>query len=274
MLPQTTTSSKSHTPALILSSALPPIPGKIVEKIRTGAYVDLKDMLSDNMALKKRLDEVGAMNHLQLSSKYREIQDPLSWVYCFLSFIVAKVDDPLSRQLIAYTQLVLDLARRHGGKGWLSYDCLFREHMAAGSKDKWEELNPSLMASTVLGSSDTQHRFCSACMSSDHNKQECSFSSMDPNVSRTNALNTGPSLNRSNSPLLARPSFRAKPYNVPTRPRNDICRRFNRGTCYSSACKYDHICNSCQRPGHSAIECKVKPDTPIKAGTAELPTNK
>ena len=77
--------------------------------------------------------------------------------------------------------------------------------MAAFSKDKWEEFNPSLRASTVLGSSDTQHRFCSACMSSDHNKQECALSSMDPNVSRTNALNAGPSLNCSNSPLLACP---------------------------------------------------------------------
>ena len=82
-------------------------------------YVDLKDMLSDNVALKKRLDEVGAINHLQLSSKYREIQYPLSWVYCFLGFIAAKVDDPFSLQLIAYTQLVLGLAIRHVGKGWL-----------------------------------------------------------------------------------------------------------------------------------------------------------
>ena len=51
-----------------------------IVKIRTGEYVDLKDMLSDNVnvALKKRMDEVGATNHLQLSSKYPKIQDPLS----------------------------------------------------------------------------------------------------------------------------------------------------------------------------------------------------
>ena len=72
-------------------------------------------------------------------------------------------------------------------------------------------------------------------MSSDHNKQECALSSIDPNVSRTNALNAGPSLNCSNSPLLACPSYCAKPYNVSTCPRNDICQHFNRGTCYSSA---------------------------------------
>ena len=115
--------------------------------------------------------------------------------------------------------------------------------MAAFSNDKWEEFNPSLMASTVLGSSNTQHRFCSAFISLDHNKQECTLSSMDPNVSRTNALNAGPSLNRSNSPLLARPSYRAKPY-VSTRPRNDICQRFNKGTCYSSAINNNrHISN-------------------------------
>ena len=146
--------------------------------------------------------------------------------------------------------------------------------MAAFSKGKWEEFNPSLMASTVLGSSNTQHRFCSACISSDHNKQECALISIDPNVSATNTLNAGPSLNRSNSPYLAHPSFHAKPYNVSSRLRIDICQRFNRGTCYSSAIKYDHICNSCQRPGHSAIECKGKPATPINAGTAELPINK
>ena len=128
-------------------------------------------MLSDNVTLKKRLDEVGTINQLQFSSKYHEIQDPLSWVYCFLSFIVAKVDDPLSQQLIAYTQLVLGLARRHGGVDWLSYDCLFRKHMAACSKDKWKEFKPSLRASTVLGSSDTQYLFCSACMSSDRNSK-------------------------------------------------------------------------------------------------------
>ena len=58
---------------------------------------------------------------------------------------------------------------------------------------------------------------------------------MDPNVSRTNALNAGPSLNHSNSSLLACPSYCAKPYNVSTCPRNYICQRFNRDTCYSSA---------------------------------------
>ena len=161
------------------------------------------------------------------------------------------------------------------GKAGCSYDCLFRKHITAFSKDKWEKFNPSLRASTVLGSSDTHHQFCSAYMSSDHNKQECTLSSIGPNVSRTNALNAGPSLNRSNSPLLARPSYHAKPYNVSTRPRNDICQRFNMGTCYSSAIKYDHICNGCQCPDHSAIECKGKPETPIKAETAELlPINK
>ena len=42
---------------LILSSVLPPIPAKAVDRIRAGSFVDLKELLPDNMALLQRLQE-------------------------------------------------------------------------------------------------------------------------------------------------------------------------------------------------------------------------
>ena len=60
-----TTTPLSVTPAaslkaspLILSPALPPIPANLVEKILKGENLELKELLPDNVALWKKLDEV------------------------------------------------------------------------------------------------------------------------------------------------------------------------------------------------------------------------
>ena len=86
------------------SSALPPIPGKIVEKVKQGAYVELKELLADNLALLQRLKELGLTGHQSTNapSKLREIQDPLKWVFCFMALIAAKSDHQEIRDLLAY----------------------------------------------------------------------------------------------------------------------------------------------------------------------------
>ena len=45
---------------MLLSIYFPPIPGKLVTKIRAGAFIDMKDMLPDNMALLRQLDNFSA----------------------------------------------------------------------------------------------------------------------------------------------------------------------------------------------------------------------
>ncbi len=67
-----------------------------------------------------------------------------------LSFLTVKVPHLEARQIIAYMQIVIDLAQKHAGPGWLSYDALFRQHMNIGGISRWNELNTSLMAATVL----------------------------------------------------------------------------------------------------------------------------
>ena len=42
-------------------SSLPPIAGKVVEAIQAGHYVDFKDLLPDNVALKQRVIDAGIL---------------------------------------------------------------------------------------------------------------------------------------------------------------------------------------------------------------------
>ena len=244
---------KSQLP-ILLSPALPPIPARVVEKIRAGAFVEMRELLPDNVALLQRLQETSLPGHPPPAnpSRLRDIRDPLSWAACFMAFVAAKVDSPETRELMAYGKIIIALAQRHGGLGWAAYDALFRQQVAAGAEAAWSQLNPSLMAATVLGAAGEQSpRPCSHCRASDHKSQECALAPLDPNQ----------------APNAARSAARYRPY----RQQEEVCRQFNRGTCTASLCKFEHICSSCQRPGHGSHECRRVSAKPTGSETSLPP---
>ena len=139
----------SRTTPLVLSSALPPIPGKVAEAIRAGHYVDFKDLLPDNVALRQRVVDTEILGSSNQNLRLREVGDVETWL---LAFVAAKVESPETRELMAYGQIILILARKHGGMGWKTYDTHFRQLMGAGHTLPWTKLNPSMMAADVLQS--------------------------------------------------------------------------------------------------------------------------
>ena len=230
------------TAPLVISPALPPMPGKIIEKIQKGLFVDFKEFLNDNILLLQKLQDIGQANPALSAaqpflsgSKLRDVPNPLSWASCFLAFLAAKTNCEEARELAAYGMIVLHLARKHGGSGWLLYDRQFRQQRAAGATMPWTEINPSLMAATVLSNSGgLQPRSCPHCLSPDHSKEECALASLE-----------GPS---NSAPVGSR---RPWPYKPPDR-------RFNKSGCKSAECRYDHICSGCHKPGHPIADCRSK----------------
>ena len=76
--------AKSTTPFL-LSKGLPPIPATFVAKIKKGDFVDMAELLRDNIEAERRCSKEsgsGASTGQQSQSR-REIPDILSWVQCF-----------------------------------------------------------------------------------------------------------------------------------------------------------------------------------------------
>ena len=68
------------TAPLVLASALPPKPGRAVEKISKGQFIDFKELLNDNIALVSQLRELGAVASSASShSRLRDVTDPLTW---------------------------------------------------------------------------------------------------------------------------------------------------------------------------------------------------
>ena len=67
--PQQAAMSRKAQP-LIISSALLPIPARMVEKIRNGSFVELKELLSDNVALVQRIQETTAGRKTPVSTHH------------------------------------------------------------------------------------------------------------------------------------------------------------------------------------------------------------
>ena len=240
---------------LIISPALAPISAKVVEKAHSRALVDFKEFLVDNTLLVQRLQELGQAGSIPIASeplisnsRMREVSDPLMWALCFLAFMAARTSHDETRDLAAYGMVVLQLARKHGGSGWLLYDRQFRLQQAAGASLPWVEINSSLMAATVLGQSNERStRPCNLCLAADHSREDCALASLE----------AAKPVTTTSLPIRGVPSHRHSRHSAPYKA-SGICYRYNSGSCYTASCRFEHSCSGCFSPGHPEIRCPDK----------------
>ena len=97
--------------------------------------MDMKELLTDNIALQSQLDALHSQPAVQLPAavrpRLREVGSPLVWIYCFLAYAALRTPDQATRNLLTYARLLMREALRHGGLGWLEYDRVF-QHSGQG----------------------------------------------------------------------------------------------------------------------------------------------
>ena len=70
----------------VLSEGLPPVPHKLVARIFRGEFVDMAELLHDNLEAQRRSSSIPANNSslgYNPARARREVPDLLSWVQCF-----------------------------------------------------------------------------------------------------------------------------------------------------------------------------------------------
>ena len=252
---------------MVLSSALPPLSAKVVGKIKSGQYVPMKDLLADNMSLCTQLEALPGPHSIYAGfakPRLRDIQSPLTWVSCFLAYAAVLTPDAKTRNLLTYGRLVVREAQRHGGPGWQEYDKIFRQHAALDPSVQWNELNPSLHASTIMTYRSGTSQCCGLCHEPDHGIHNCALVGLQaspPSLPTTRS--TSGSQSQQGGPIrrTSRPETAER-----------ICISWNRGRCSFPSCSFRHICATCKRRGHRAKECEETPaDSHYKLTSGSTP---
>ena len=169
---------------LVFTSFAQPFPAQLVERIRSGQFVEMKDLLTDNISLLQHLEQMqpGPPSSQQVAlpprpSQPREMSSLITWIYCFVAYCAICMVDQMTQDMLTYAHLVVREAHRYKGNGWCKYDCIFRQLAALNPATQWNTLDLSLVASTFLGSraEETRTQFCQLCREVDHNWEDCAL---------------------------------------------------------------------------------------------------
>ena len=131
------TGSTSTTPPapMLFSSGLPPIPAKLVDRIQSGLFVEISDLLPQKLISA----EYSVGDHItSQKQKQYEVTTIIEWVQCFGIYIavLSKKEPERIADLHGYQQLIIHSSQHHQEGRWLIYDRHFRlKASATGSKD-------------------------------------------------------------------------------------------------------------------------------------------
>ena len=108
----------SQSQGLVLSSALKPIPACLVGRITSGQFTEMRDLLTDNIALHDQLEALQGTYHLttlpnSIRPRVREAPSLISWVYCFMAYVATRTSDTQTRDMLTYCRLLIQEALRH-----------------------------------------------------------------------------------------------------------------------------------------------------------------
>ena len=231
-----------------LSQAFGPVPEKLVKRIQALDFIDMADLLPDNLELKRRGDNSTDKEASNTGKRRpREVSQLLTWVQCFITYvaIVAARHPDRMKDLLAYMRLIVREAQRHKSDGWRQYDVMFRKYAASHPSVQWGQPLPSMYASffltPTLSSSPCEH-----CLEGDHISSQCALAPYPPPLFSSGSLWPPSALRASPYPTpMATQDFTSRP----------ICRRWNQGVCRGfPLCSYKHACSRCGKRGHKVAD--------------------
>ena len=162
----------TSTLGLILSPSSDPIPHRLVSRIQVGEFIEMRDLLADNISLHNQLEDfhshIWPSTPAHLRPRLREVPSLSSWVYCFCAYIAVLTPYACTRELLAYSSGRPCATEERAGKS-------MTEHFSAiDTSLPWNVLVPGLQAATLLGNrSSPPGLFCGLCREPDHSTGQC-----------------------------------------------------------------------------------------------------
>ena len=257
--------AKQTKPPHKVANSIVPVPGKLVSRIQALEYVDMRELLPDNLALAERLAALPQGLAPPKPPGEREITGDkalMTWVSSFATYvaIIAEAHPARVGDMLAYMRLIVREASKFGGNGWLTYDAVFRRNQE-GLSTPWNYIDASLHQVFIANQQGKVVVPCKHCYEVDHLSADCAVAAVLPK-SRDSTADT-----QSTAVAQERISSKGKRPAPYTRQR-PICSSWNSGYCkFPGKCSYAHVCTNCYG-SHPATACKERPFTSPSQATS------
>ena len=118
---KTGTSTAATTQPLYIGGGLPPIPRKLVHRIQDGHFIDMAELLPDNLEATNLIDDDLTKN---IKRKQQDVTQIMDWIQCFSTYIavVSRAKPERVADLIAYLNLIINNQKRFQDLNWALYD--------------------------------------------------------------------------------------------------------------------------------------------------------
>ena len=117
-----------------ISNGLPPVPEKLVAKIRQGEFVELHKVLPKCLA--ESSDSIGPIPRSRARKRLNDIN---VWLHCFALYVGGLASSNPARipDLMAYMISIIRASQEFEGSAWMVYDDAYRRQAAAAG-DQWQ----------------------------------------------------------------------------------------------------------------------------------------
>ena len=115
-----------------IGASLPLVPQKLVQKIQSGEYVDMSELLPEQLGP----SDIKLSSEKQQGTKKKLISNILEWVQCFSIYVsvIALKEPQRIPDLLCYMNLIIEVHREYSGDAWQGYDHRFRQRAAMTTK--------------------------------------------------------------------------------------------------------------------------------------------
>ena len=213
-------------------AGLPPLPQKLIERIKEGEFIDMSELTIDHLSLSP-INDTSKPSH----SKRRLVTSIIEWTQCFTNYIaiLAQAQPERISDLLGYQHLILEAHLEYLGDGWLVYDCRFCQIAATRPGILWARRDGDLW--NMVFSSSQRKPYCQYCFASTHTSERCS-----------GALDT---------PINEKKVSTQKPR---------ICKDWNYWQRSFPSCRFVHACLNCYNDpssrdsNHKVLSCPKNPN--------------
>ena len=166
-LPRITPHLQDDTTSVIIGAGLPPVPGRLVKRIREGRFIEMGELLLERLGMAAVNFEVeGSKNP---KGKCKPVTNILEWLQCFGLYVAILSQSEPERvpDLQGYQELIIQAS--------MEYDRVFRLSATSQKGISWSSTDTTLWSVAFSGKSKTGR--CSQCFSLTHSSAECGWSS-------------------------------------------------------------------------------------------------